>query len=61
LERRRPRVDGLTIERVVDEALALVDSEGLDALTVRGLAARFDTSSATLYRHVASRTRSSSC
>jgi AcrR family transcriptional regulator len=55
LERRRPRVDGLTIERVVDEALALVDSEGLDALTVRALAARFDTSSATLYRHVASR------
>jgi AcrR family transcriptional regulator len=48
-------VDGLTIERVVDEALALVDSEGLDALTVRALAARFDTSSATLYRHVASR------
>jgi len=55
LERRRPRVDGLTIERVVDEALALVDSEGLEALTVRALAARFDTSSATLYRHVASR------
>ena len=55
LERRRPRVDGLTIERIVDEALALVDGEGLDALTVRGLAARFDTSSATLYRHVASR------
>jgi AcrR family transcriptional regulator len=55
LGRRRPRVDGLTIERIVDEALALVDGEGLDALTVRGLAARFDTSSATLYRHVASR------
>ncbi len=55
LERRRPRVDGLTIERIVDEALALVDGEGLDALTVRALAARFDTSSATLYRHVASR------
>jgi AcrR family transcriptional regulator len=55
LERRRPRVDGLTIERIVDEALALVDGEGLEALTVRALAARFDTSSATLYRHVASR------
>jgi AcrR family transcriptional regulator len=55
LERRRPRADGLRIERIVDEALALVDGEGLDALTVRALAARFDTSSATLYRHVASR------
>jgi AcrR family transcriptional regulator len=32
-----------------------VDAEGLDALTVRGLAGRFATGSATLYRHVASR------
>jgi AcrR family transcriptional regulator len=55
LQRRRPRAEGLTIERIVDEALALVDGEGLEALTVRALAARFDTSSATLYRHVASR------
>ncbi|HET8618240.1 MAG TPA: TetR/AcrR family transcriptional regulator [Acidimicrobiales bacterium] len=55
LARRRPRQDGLTLERILLEALDLVDSEGLDALTVRGLAARFDTSSATLYRHVDSR------
>jgi AcrR family transcriptional regulator len=55
LDRRRPRADGLTIERIVTEAVALVDAEGLDALTVRGLAARFGTGSATLYRHVASR------
>ena len=55
LERRRPRAEGLTLERIVDEAIRLVDDEGLDALTVRGLAARFHTGSATLYRHVASR------
>src|SRR5436853_107267 len=56
LARRRPRSEGLTIERIIDEALALVDEEGLDALTVRRLATRLDTGSATLYRHVASRT-----
>ena len=55
LGRRRPRQDGLTVERILAEALDLVDREGLDALTVRALAARFDTSSATLYRHVDSR------
>lgn len=55
LGRRRPRADGLTIERIVDEAIRLVDADGLDALTVRALAARFGTGPATLYRHVASR------
>ena len=54
LRRRRPRAGGLTVERIVDEAIDLVDAEGLDALTVRALTARLGTSSATLYRHVAS-------
>lgn len=54
LARRRPRAGGLTIERIVDAAVAIIDEEGLEALTVRNLAARFGTSSATLYRHVAS-------
>jgi len=53
--RRKPRVDGLTVERIVVAALALVDDEGLDALTVRRLADRLGTGSASLYRHVASR------
>lgn len=35
-------------------AAAIIDEDGLEALTVRRLAARFETSSATLYRHVAS-------
>ncbi len=54
LRRRRPRAGGLTVERIVDEAIDLVDAEGLEALTVRALTARLGTSSATLYRHVAS-------
>lgn len=54
LARRRPRDGGLTVEVIVDEALDLADADGLDALTVRSLASRLDTSSATLYRHVAS-------
>lgn len=54
LARRRPRAGGLTVERVVDEAVRLVDDHGLEALTVRRLAASLGTSSATLYRHVAS-------
>lgn len=42
------------MERVVDEAIGLMDAEGLESLTVRTLTARLGTSSATLYRHVAS-------
>lgn len=55
LGRRRPRATGLRIEQIVEAALRLVDEEGLEALTVRGLAGRLRTGSATLYRHVASR------
>src|SRR4051794_3590836 len=54
LARRRPHTDGLTLELVLAEALALVDAEGMDALTVRALATRLGTGSSTLYRHVAS-------
>jgi AcrR family transcriptional regulator len=53
--RRRPRADGLTIERVVAAAATIVDNEGLTALTVRRIAESLGTGSATLYRHVASR------
>ncbi len=53
--RRRPRADGLTIERIVGAAVALVDADGLAALTVRRLADELRTGSASLYRHVASR------
>lgn len=53
--RRRPRQDGLSIERIVDAAVRLVDEHGLAALTVRRLADELGTGSASLYRHVASR------
>lgn len=53
--RRRPRADGITVDRIVDVAIRLVDDEGLSALTVRRIADELGTGSASLYRHVASR------
>src|SRR5262249_34169118 len=53
--RRRPRAEGLTIERIIAAAVAVVDEEGLEVLTVRRLAEDLDTGSASLYRHFASR------
>lgn len=40
---------------IIETALELVDSDGLDALTMRRLADELSTGSASLYRHVASR------
>jgi TetR/AcrR family transcriptional regulator, tetracycline repressor protein len=42
----------LTRERVCREALALVDEEGLDALSMRRLGARLGVEAMSLYRHV---------
>jgi AcrR family transcriptional regulator len=53
--RRRPRAGGLTIEQITGVALRIVDDEGLDALTMRRLAAALRTGAASLYRHVANR------
>ncbi|WP_227981922.1 TetR/AcrR family transcriptional regulator [Nocardia spumae] len=50
--RGRPRVP---LERIVTAALALVDSEGAGALSMRTLAQRLDTGTAVLYRAVANR------
>lgn len=52
---RRTREGGLTLDRILDAALALVDRDGLDALTMRGLAGELGRGHASLYRHVASR------
>lgn len=49
---RRPRLD---VDALVDRALAILDAEGLDAVTMRRLAAEFDTGPATLYSHVQGR------
>lgn len=53
--RRRPRNDGLTIDRITAAALGIIDARGLDALTMRGLAAEVGSAAASLYRHVATR------
>lgn len=42
----------LTLERIVAEAVALLDDEGVGRLTMRRLAERLDTGSTTLYWHV---------
>lgn len=42
----------LTRERIVAEAVALLDEEGAERLTMRRLAERLDTGSTTLYWHV---------
>ena len=49
---RRPRADGLTLDRNLDAALDLVDRDGLDALTMRRLAAELSCGHTSLYRHV---------
>ncbi|MCE7000367.1 TetR/AcrR family transcriptional regulator C-terminal domain-containing protein [Saccharothrix sp. S26] len=43
----------LTRERVVRAAIAIADAEGLDALTMRGVAARLGVAAMSPYRHVA--------
>ncbi|MBB5078037.1 TetR/AcrR family transcriptional regulator [Nonomuraea endophytica] len=52
LRPRKPARQVLTIERIVAEALALLDEEGIDRLTMRRLAERLGTGSTTLYWHV---------
>ncbi|SDJ76199.1 DNA-binding transcriptional regulator, AcrR family [Nonomuraea jiangxiensis] len=49
--RKAPR-QTLTLERIVAEAVALLDGEGVGRLTMRRLAERLDTGSTTLYWHV---------
>jgi AcrR family transcriptional regulator len=42
----------LTRDRIVDEAIALVDAEGAEALSMRRLAARLGTSTMSTYHHL---------
>jgi len=42
----------LSLDRIVDEAISLVDAEGADALTMRRLAVRLGTSTMSTYHHV---------
>ncbi len=45
----------LPVERIVTAALQIVDDEGADALSMRTLAQRLNSGTATLYRHFTSR------
>ncbi|MFE4976255.1 TetR/AcrR family transcriptional regulator [Kitasatospora sp. NPDC056651] len=51
---RRPR-PGLTTGAVVAAARRLIERDGIDALTMRAVAAELDTAAASLYRHVSDR------
>src|SRR3712207_194702 len=51
----RPRRDTLSRERVLAEALVLLDREGLEAMTMRGIADHLGVSPMALYNHVSSK------
>jgi len=53
--RRSPGRPAVPLDRIVATALQIVDEEGADALSMRVLAQRLDSGTATLYRHFASR------
>lgn len=49
------RPAGLTRDQITQAAVALADREGLEAVTMRSLAAELGTGAATLYRHLRTR------
>lgn len=52
---RRPGRSTLTREQIVTEAIALLDAEGIEALSMRKLAGRLNAGATSLYWHVANR------
>jgi AcrR family transcriptional regulator len=54
-QRRSPGRPAIPLERIVATALQIVDDEGADALSMRTLAQRLDSGTATLYRHFTGR------
>lgn len=53
--RRSPGRPPVPLDRIVATALQIVDDDGADALSMRTLAQRLDSGTATLYRHFAGR------
>ena len=53
--RRTPGRPPIPLDRIVTTALEIVDDEGADALSMRTLAQRLNSGTATLYRHFAGR------
>jgi AcrR family transcriptional regulator len=54
-KRRSPGRPPIPLDRIVTTALQIVDDEGADALSMRTLAQRLDSGTATLYRHFTGR------
>ncbi|MFL6117387.1 MAG: TetR/AcrR family transcriptional regulator [Catenulispora sp.] len=52
---QRRQKEQLTRERIVAEALRLLDAEGMEALSMRSLGQRLGAGATSLYRHVASK------
>lgn len=52
---RSPGRPAIPLDRIVTTALQIVDNEGADALSMRTLAQRLDSGTATLYRHFTGR------
>src|SRR5690348_8997664 len=52
---RRPRKDGISLDRIVTTTIELLEAEGSQALSMRRLAEALHTGPASLYRYVASR------
>lgn len=53
--RRRRGRPPLPLDRIIDAAVAVLDEDGADALSMRNLAQRLDSGTATLYRHFTGR------
>lgn len=53
--RRGPGRPEIPIDRITDIAVQLVDQNGADALTIRGVAKALSSSTSTIYRHVKNR------
>jgi AcrR family transcriptional regulator len=53
--RRSPGRPAIALDRIVSTALEIVDEQGAEALSMRALAQRLDSGTATLYRHFSSR------
>src|SRR6478752_7053924 len=54
-EAAAPPKERLTVERIVDTAMALMAEQGYDAVSMRSLAKALGTGPASLYAHVANR------
>ncbi|HEY8978397.1 MAG TPA: TetR/AcrR family transcriptional regulator C-terminal domain-containing protein [Streptomyces sp.] len=53
--RREPEVPALSRGAIVREAVAMLDAEGVEALSMRKLGARLNAGATSLYRHVATK------